>query len=210
MAVEAGADHIGVLVGDGEFPRELSIDEAKEVFAAVPEGIKKVALSLARHLEPIENIITWLKPDIIHLGTVPDGLFPADIEALRADNPDMEIMRSIPVVGEEAIGLARQYDGSVDYLLLDTHLQEDNQIGATGETHDWNISKAIVDSVNIPVILAGGLGPDNVAEAIRQVHPAGVDSKTQTDKEDSHEKDPDKVRRFIEEAKKAAKEERLE
>ena len=70
-------------------------------------------------------------------------------------------------------------------------------------THDWTISRRIVEAVHIPVILAGGLGPDNVAEAIRTVRPAGVDSKTKTDRDGSNAKDLDRVRRFHEAARAA-------
>ena len=71
-----------------------------------------------------------------------------------------------------------------------------------GVTHSWEIDRKIVESVRIPFIIAGGLGPDNVIDAIRAVQPAGVDSKTKTDKDDgSHTKDLQKVRRFVERAK---------
>ena len=110
-------------------------------------------------------------------------------------------MRSIPVIGEESIKLAEKYDGVADYLLLDTYRKKDSQCGATGEVHNWEISRKIVESVKIPVILAGGLGPDNVAEAIRKVKPAGVDSKTKTDKIGSHRKDLEKVKEFVKIAK---------
>jgi phosphoribosylanthranilate isomerase len=110
-------------------------------------------------------------------------------------------MRTIPVRDEECIDLAKQYDGIADYLLLDSRRKKDNQIGATGETHDWNLSKKIVESVSIPVILAGGLGPDNVAEAILKVKPFGVDSKSKTDMAGGHGKDLEKVREFVRIAK---------
>jgi phosphoribosylanthranilate isomerase len=68
-------------------------------------------------------------------------------------------------------------------------------------THDWSISRRIVEQVHVPVILAGGLGADNVADAIRAVRPAGVDSKTKTDHDSSHAKDIERVRRFHEAAR---------
>src|SRR5204863_5700282 len=113
----------------------------------------------------------------------------------------MLIMRSVPVIGEISIDSARSYDGMVDYLLLDSHRADDRQIGALGVTHDWSISRRIVELVRTPVILAGGLGPDNVADAIRVVRPAGVDSKTKTDRDGPQRKDLDRVRRFHEAAK---------
>jgi len=115
----------------------------------------------------------------------------------------MFLVRSIPVVGEASIEIARSYQGIADFLLLDSHQESDRQIGALGVTHDWRISRRIVELVPTPVILAGGLGPDNVADAIRAVHPVGVDSKTKTDQDGSHRKDLDRVRRFHEAAKAA-------
>ncbi len=92
--------------------------------------------------------------------------------------------------------MAKSYEGIADMLLLDSYRAQDKQIGALGVTHDWSISRRIVQAVRLPVILAGGLGPDNVAEAIRRVGPAGVDSKTKTDRDGSHAKDLERVRRF--------------
>jgi phosphoribosylanthranilate isomerase len=91
----------------------------------------------------------------------------------------------------------------MDLLLLDSYRPLDRHIGALGTTHDWSISRRIVELVRVPVILAGGLGPENVADAIRRVRPAGVDSKTKTDREGSHAKDLDRVRRFHQAARAA-------
>jgi phosphoribosylanthranilate isomerase len=113
------------------------------------------------------------------------------------------ITRSIPVSGSDSVDIARSYEDIADFLLLDSHRAADRQIGALGITHDWTISRRIVELIRIPVILAGGLGPDNVAEAIRSVRPAGVDSKTRTDRNGSHAKDLGRVRRFNEIAKAA-------
>jgi phosphoribosylanthranilate isomerase len=203
QVAETGVDHIGLLVGDGEFPRELSFDDAKTILEAIPRSAQKVVLTLSRDMNAIERIAAALHPDILHLGTVPEGISPADVRDLKRKFPEIKIMRSIPVTGLESIGIAKKYDGIVDFLLLDSHKQGDTQIGATGIVHDWTISRLIVESVRVPVILAGGLGPENVAEAIRQVHPSGVDSKTKTDKDGSHEKDIEKVRAFVKQAKNA-------
>jgi len=75
-------------------------------------------------------------------------------------------------------------------------------VGATGETHDWSISRRIVERVDVPVILAGGLGPDNVAEAIRTVEPAGVDSYTETSRTERR-KDIARSRAFVRAARSA-------
>jgi phosphoribosylanthranilate isomerase len=104
-----------------------------------------------------------------------------DAATLKGKLPGILLMRSIPVIGEVSIDIARSYEGIADFLLLDGHQVYDRQIGALGVTHDWNISRRIAELVRTPVILAGGLGPDNVADAIKAVRPAGVDSKTKTD-----------------------------
>ncbi|HPL64312.1 MAG TPA: phosphoribosylanthranilate isomerase [Syntrophales bacterium] len=198
-----GADHIGVLVGPGRFPGEIGFGEAGIIFAAVGPASKKVALTLSGDASEIEETAGRLLPDILHVGTLPERAGPADLLRVKRRMPHLKIMRSIAVTGEDCIDAAREYAGIADYLLLDTHLAGDSQIGATGETHDWGISRRIVSSVNIPSILAGGLGPDNVAEAIRLVRPAGVDSKTKTDLPDGSGKDLDKVRGFIQAARAA-------
>ena len=78
------------------------------------------------------------------------------------------------------------------------------KFGAVGKTHDWSVSRRIVEEQTTPVVLAGGLKPENVAEAIRAVRPAGVDSFSQTNRTDgSYRKDFDRVRRFHEEAQAA-------
>jgi phosphoribosylanthranilate isomerase len=198
-----GVDHIGILVGDGEFPRELPVGAAKEVAAAIAPGSKCCALFLTARLGLIEAWARDLRPDIVHLGAAAELLSPADAATLKARLPAIPIMRSIPVSGPESVGIAQSYEAIADFLLLDSHRAADRQIGALGVTHDWSISRRVVELVRVPVILAGGLGPDNVAEAIRSVRPAGVDSKTRTDRGGSHAKDLDRVRRFHEIAKEA-------
>jgi phosphoribosylanthranilate isomerase len=193
-----GVDHIGILVGKGEYSRELSPTHAKAIFDSLPKETKRVALSLSQDLEIISKVAREAKPDILHLGAVPELLTPNDIKKLKKEFPHLKIMRSIPVVDKVSIELAKEYESIADYLLLDSYQRGDTQVGATGKVHDWSLSRRIVESVQVPVILAGGLGPDNVAEAIRAVKPAGVDSKTKTDRIDGKGKDMEKVGAFIE------------
>jgi phosphoribosylanthranilate isomerase len=198
-----GIDHIGVLVGNGEFPRELAVEPAAKIAAGILSPSKFSALFLTADISLIEHWTPQLQPAIVHLGAAPELLGPEDAATLKAKLPGILLMRSIPVFGEVSIAIARSYEGIADFLLLDSHREADRQIGALGITHDWRISRRIVEVVRTPVILAGGLGPDNVADAIRAVRPAGVDSKTKTDRNGSHRKDLDRVRRFHEAAEAA-------
>ncbi len=135
-------------------------------------------------------------------------------------------MRSIPIprpgIAESvsSIELAKTFGHVSDFFLTDTVIKNnagqtpDDQpvngfVGITGLTCDWNIARKLVDSTDIPVILAGGLSPDNVFNGIIKVKPAGVDSCTQTNASDMHDnpvrftKDMARVKRFIEESRRA-------
>jgi phosphoribosylanthranilate isomerase len=200
---EMGVDHIGVLVGDGGFPREQSVASAVEIAASIRRPSKLCALFLSADLAFVVRAIRELEPAIVHLGAAPELVTPEHVLELKRGVPEILLMRSVPVVGLGSIDVARRYEGIADFLLLDSYRPNDKQIGALGVTHDWSISRQIVQRVRTPVILAGGLGPDNVAEAIRVVRPAGVDSKTRTDRGDTHAKDLEKVRLFERAAKQA-------
>ena len=179
--VELGVDYIGADVGiRNEWPSILTPEKANEALSGVTNPAKKVILTISSDLNDISDIIRRTKFDIVHLATEPTILSPDDVRTLKKHMPNLQVMRTIPVTDMESIALAKQYDKIADYLLLDSRSKKTGLIGATGEPHDWNISRKIVTSVSIPVILAGGLGPDNVAEAIAKVHPYGVDSKTKT------------------------------
>ncbi|MGY4498672.1 phosphoribosylanthranilate isomerase [Bradyrhizobium sp. GM24.11] len=191
-----GVDHIGVLVGDGAFPRELPVRKASAVMKMIRPPSVLSALFLSADVPLIERMARELDAPIVHLGASSELLTPDLVLALRKSLPKTKFMRSVPVTGPDAVAVAQAYDGLVDWILLDSHRIGDLQIGAQGVTHDWGISRKIVESVRTPVILAGGLGPDNVNEAIRAVRPAGVDSKTGTDQEGTHSKDLWKVEAF--------------
>ena len=146
----------------------------------------------------IVRITTALMPDVLHLGAAPQYLSLTQVRTLKTNFPQVALMRSIPVVDESSIALARSYDGVADWLLLDSYESGDRQVGALGVTHSWELDRCIIENVRTPAIIAGGLGPENVQDAIRIARPAGVDSKTKTDKNDgTHTKDLKKVSAFV-------------
>jgi phosphoribosylanthranilate isomerase len=196
-----GVDHIGVLVGDGAFPRELSAERAKAIFAATPAATKRVALSLSSQLTEVARVAAETRPDIIQIQAALEDFSVAMTRTIKARFPQILLMRAIAIIDEASIDIARSYQGVADFLLLDSYDPSSRQFGALGRPHDWNLSRRIVDELSVPAILAGGLGPDNVAEAIKAVRPAGVDSKTKTDRPDGTGKDLEKVRRFVAAAK---------
>jgi len=199
--VRLGVDHIGVLVGDGMFPRELSIAQTNAIFAAVPADRKRVALSLSADLEEVARVVRETQPDIIQLQAPIDDFSVATTRALKTRFPQVLIMQAIPIIDETSIATAASFQGAADFLLLDSWDPGTRQFGALGRTHDWSLSRRIIEDVGIPAILAGGLGPENVAEAIAVDRPAGVDSKTKTDRAGGPGKDLAKVEAFVAAAK---------
>ena len=136
---DLGVDHIGVLVGDGSFPRERTIDHARRIFSAIHPTSKGSALLLSPDVELIARVVSELNPPILHLGASTDLLTATEVQTLKQRCGPVTVMRSIPVVDQESIAIAKSYDGIADMLLLDTHRPGDIQIGAIGMTHDWEI-----------------------------------------------------------------------
>ena len=101
-----GVDHIAVLVGEGSFPREQTIEKARHIFAAIPAGSKACALSLSHDADLIMRFTAALLPDILHLGAAPHHLSPAQLRTLKTKFPQVALMRSIPVVDESRIGFS--------------------------------------------------------------------------------------------------------
>jgi phosphoribosylanthranilate isomerase len=172
------------------------------------------AARIIRHLAPpaVGVLITYLDQaaEIIRfcarLGTgvvqLHGDVAVEELARLREGNPGLTVIKSL-VVGLHAPGeLARSVlalSPHVDAFITDTFDPQTGASGATGMTHDWAVSRMLVDASERPVILAGGLTPENVREAVLAVRPAGVDAHTGVEGADGR-KDPDKVRRFLAEA----------
>ncbi|MGB9357767.1 MAG: phosphoribosylanthranilate isomerase [Acidimicrobiia bacterium] len=175
-----GVDHVGVTPAALGLPGEISPELAKDIVDAVKGLVTSVALSVDSDPGVIEDMVRMVRPDILHLCGAPGALGPAAVASLRRALPDVGLMQAIAVTGPEAVDVARLYAPISDFLILDSVDPEIPGVGAAGIVHDWEVSAAIVDAVDVPVILAGGLGPDNVADAIGAVRPWGVDSLTRT------------------------------
>lgn len=212
QTIDAGADHIGLVpMQDGGVPaHRVEHDLVDKIFDKCRErGVKTVAIMLNHDGQEIIDVCQRVKPDIVHFAGMDFTCDEDFATKVREACPGIEIMQAVLVDGPGALERAIEYSKFADWILTDTGLAPDTGIGASGETHDWDIDKAIVEAVDIPVIMAGGLGPDNVEEAIRHVRPAGVDSlsKTSIKYDGGHmEKDIEKVRLFCERADKAATE----
>jgi phosphoribosylanthranilate isomerase len=190
-------DSVGVVLDEG-VPTWDSVDAdtARAIVTAVPH-VRLVALSLSTDPDRILATFKTIGPDIVHLARA-NAIDDATLQRIRAKIEPAQLMLTVPVDGPDAIDVARRLSEVGDCLLLDTKHPDTGVVGASGHTHDWSVSADIVNTLDIPVVLAGGLGPENVRDAISAVRPFGVDSETRTSLEsDRRRKDIAKVESFI-------------
>lgn len=200
-----GVDHVGVTISRRGLPGEIEDQVGKDIVSALADSAALVvALTVETDLEAIRSFAREIQPDILHLCGDTNLVGPDEVARLGAwldeDGMSVDLMQAIGVTGEGSMDEARAFEEHVDWLILDSYSEAVEGIGAAGTTHDWEVSRRIVRASSVPVILAGGLGPDNVAEAIAAVGPAGVDSLTHTNHyraDGSFEKDIDAVAAFV-------------
>lgn len=200
-AADAGAEALGFTVRlptgihDG-----LTEVKARAIISALPPFVSSVAITYVDTAREAIELCRYLGVSTLQL----HGAFPAqELPALRARLPHLKIIRAVHVTGAEAIARARALDGQADAIILDTYDPATGRGGATGKTHDWHLSRAVVATVRTPVILAGGLNPENVAEAIRIVRPWGIDVHTGVEAPGGV-RDFERIRQFIAAAKRSA------
>lgn len=164
IAVDAGADAVGFVTEvPVETPRNLSLEEASELVSSTPPFVSTALVIMPPDLERAIEMVEEAEPDVVQ---VHNDLPPGDVGALR--DLGVKVVKKVAPDVEEA----ERYD-FVDALLVDTEAEDGG--GGTGETHDWRVSAEIQRGVSPPLLLAGGLTPGNVAEAVREVEPYGVD-----------------------------------
>jgi phosphoribosylanthranilate isomerase len=194
IAVEQGADAIGVLVGQLHSSSDfLTPKSAAEILAATPPFMTTV---LVTHIED-PDVVLALANDVRSAAVQLHSDMPVSVlRVLRRSLAPGKIIAKVSIEGSSAIERARELDHEVDAILLDSVNKTTGQVGGTGITHDWEISAQIVKHVSTPVILAGGLTPGNVREAIRQVQPWAVDVNSGVRNTDGF-KDTNLIRAFI-------------
>ena len=212
QVMDAGADHIGLVpMQSGGVPaHRVPYDVVDKIYGEAKErGVKTVAIMLNKDVEEMFFIVKRIKPDIVHIAGMDYTADQAFAARLHKECPGVKLMQAILVDGPGAVDRAKEYAKYCDFLLTDTGLAKDTGIGASGKTHDWDIDVQIVNAVNVPVIIAGGLGPDNVEECIRTIKPYGVDSLSKTSfkfNDGVIEKNIPAVKEFCEKADKTSKE----
>lgn len=196
--IEANADIIGVLVGQEHSSNDfINKDVAREIVDYVKN---KCDISLVTHLKNADEIISLTKyigNNIIQLHSDIDEY---EIEKIRKELPAVKLVRVIHISKQGEIYTDIKKIKYADYYLLDSFNLQTNQVGGTGLTHDWEKSNEIIKKLDKPTFLAGGLNPDNVAEAISIAKPYGVDVNSGC-KNSKGVKDRNKVIEFVKKAK---------
>ena len=173
-AVTAGADAIGLVSAMPSGPGVIGEDLIAAIAAAAPPALGTFLLT--SKVEPAA-IAAQQRRCGVNTIQLCDALDASAYPALREALPGIALVQVIHVRSESAVAEAVDIAPMVDGLLLDSGnpTAPVKELGGTGRVHDWALSRRIVTEAPCPVFLAGGLNPDNVAEAIRHVGPYGVD-----------------------------------
>jgi phosphoribosylanthranilate isomerase len=174
IAIEAGASAVGLVSampsGPGPIPEEL----IAEIAATIPPGVSSFLLTCLQDAASIVDQQRRLRVNTIQIC---DRLTEGSYQDLREALPGVSLVQVVHVRGPEAVVEAIAVAPHVDAILLDSGNQSltIKELGGTGRTHNWTVSRKIRESIDVPLFLAGGLNPANVAAAIREVQPFGID-----------------------------------
>ena len=174
LAIRAGASAVGLVSAMPSGPGVISEERIAAITAGLPPAIGSFLLTSA---QAAAMIIAQQRRCGANTLQLVDQLTTGTYQELREALPGIAIVQVIHVTGPEALEEAQRVAPQVHGLLLDSGNPNlaVKELGGTGRTHNWEISREIVRTVDRPVFLAGGLNPANVKEAIRAVRPYGVD-----------------------------------
>jgi phosphoribosylanthranilate isomerase len=190
-AVSAGADAVGFVVEIDQSRHRLSAKDAAELVKQVPLFTKSVAVIAPEDVEGAVHLAELVGADVLQ---VHGSLSVVEMAELKGRVAQKLVAT---VAAGSNLNEIKNYAASADAVLLDTF--SNGKLGGTGNVHDWNKSADIVKGLEVPVILAGGLNPGNVAAAIKKVRPYAVDASSGL--ETDGRKDSQKIFSFIREVR---------
>lgn len=173
MCIDAGADFLGILVGQKHDSTDF-IDKytAKEIVNFSKRKIKTVLVTHLINSDEIIELSQFIGNDVIQLHS---NIDESEVEKIVKALPNIKLIRLIHISQKGQICTNYKTMKYADYYLLDSFNLETNQVGGTGLIHDWNIDRELIEKLNKPTFIAGGLTPKNVASAIKAAKPGGVD-----------------------------------
>jgi phosphoribosylanthranilate isomerase len=174
VAIRYGAAAVGLVSAMPSGPGVIPEEVIAEIAARIPPGVASFLLTALLDANAIAAQQRRCRTNTIQIC---DRLEHGGYAGLRRSLPGIKVVQVIHVNGTESVTEAKLVAPHVDALLLDSGNQTlpVKELGGTARIHDWRLSRAIREAVDVPVYLAGGLTPENVGEAIRQVAPFGLD-----------------------------------
>jgi phosphoribosylanthranilate isomerase len=174
LAVASGASALGLVSRMPSGPGVISDELIAEIAATVPPAIGTFLLTSRQSVEEIAAQQRFCRTNTIQIC---DHLVRGTHRDLKDALPGISIVQVVHVTGPESVEEAVAVAPHVNAILLDSGNQKlaVKKLGGTGRTHDWTLSRKIRERVSVPVFLAGGLTPENVAQAIAEVGPFGLD-----------------------------------
>ncbi len=205
LLIKEKVDYLGFPLRLPVNKEDLTEEEAAEIIKKIPSPHKGVLIT---YLNKAQEIIEFAEKLGVTVVQLHGKISKEELQKIKQLKPDLEIIKSL-VIGEysdsELNIIINEHSKYIDAFITDTFDPITGASGATGKTHDWAISRRIVEISTKPVILAGGLNPTNVYDAIITVKPAGVDVHTGIEDKNGR-KDPVLLKQFIDNAKKAFRE----
>ncbi len=202
MLIDCGVNYLGFPLRLPVNKEDLTEEEAKEIIQKLDPPNYGIVISYSSTADEAIELCGKIGVSIIQLHG------PIKIEELvklKSIKPELAIIKSLVISNDNVVELLNNltvFEPYVDAFITDTYDPTTGASGATGKTHNWEISKKFVDLSSKPIILAGGLNPENVYDAILKVKPAGVDVHTGVENS-SGRKEKHLVIKFFEQSKKA-------
>ncbi|MFC7073292.1 phosphoribosylanthranilate isomerase [Halovenus rubra] len=186
-AIRAGADALGFIVDvPVDTPRELSPEQAATLVSGAPPLANTVLVTMPESVTDAVALHERIGADTLQIH---GGLTPAELAQLT-DRVDAAVIGVVDVHDEDVMAVT----DVVDAVLVDS--TDADGAGGTGDTHDWERTRQLVDRAETPVLLAGGLTPENVGRAVKTVEPFAVDTATGVERTDGH-KSHDAIATFV-------------
>ena len=174
MAIRYGASALGLVSQMPSGPGVIDLKEIRAIASNIPPGVGSFLLTSSTNPEKIISQHHYCRTSVIQLVA---RLEKKNYQKLKVNLPGIRLVQVIHVENENALDEAMKLQDTVDALLLDSGKPNAKtpELGGTGRTHNWDISRKIVAGCRVPVYLAGGLTPKNAADAIASVQPFGLD-----------------------------------
>jgi phosphoribosylanthranilate isomerase len=202
MLMKLGVDYLGFPLRLPVNKNDLTEDDAVKVIKEIVSPYKAVLIT---YLDKAAEIIRFSDKLNVCIVQLHGRITIEELKKIKMNRPDIEIIKSLVVYKDnypELESTVQNLSEWVDYFITDTFDPVTGASGATGKTHDWKISRKLVEISSKPVILAGGLNPSNIVQAILQIKPAGVDVHTGVESSNGR-KDFNLVKDFVLGAKRA-------